>query len=147
MGPTIIDASVFNKLFLIEADSPLARNFFLFALESTLALGAPEFLKLEACKCAVRSGVDVAVPLEFFEMLDSGIMTWFPVSKRQVIEAQRICHSGTSKTGYPKFIDSLYHAVAILHGGVFLTADRNHARRAGKHGHLMLLEDWAPNSD
>ncbi len=143
----IVDASVFNKLFLEEADSPLARNFFLFALEGTLALGAPEFLKLEACKCAVRSEIDVAVPLDFFEMLDSGTMTWFSVSKRQILEAQRICHSGTRKTGYPKFIDSMYHAIAILHGGVLLTADRNHARRAGNHGHLVLLEDWAPNSD
>jgi predicted nucleic acid-binding protein len=44
------------------------------------------------------------------------------------------------------FYDAAYHALAILEGGVMLTADRAYVRRASRAGHVELLSDWEPPS-
>jgi predicted nucleic acid-binding protein len=38
--------------------------------------------------------------------------------------------------------DAAYHALAIVHGGTMLTADRRYARKAESAGHLQLLNAW-----
>lgn len=40
------------------------------------------------------------------------------------------------------FYDAAYHAVALVHGGVFVTADERYVRRASKAGCISSLRDW-----
>ncbi|MBN1240422.1 MAG: type II toxin-antitoxin system VapC family toxin [Gammaproteobacteria bacterium] len=44
------------------------------------------------------------------------------------------------------FYDASYHAVAIVHGGVFITADRRYVGHVGGEGSINLLEEWSPPS-
>ncbi len=45
--------------------------------------------------------------------------------------------------GYPTLFDSIYHAMALERGGVFVTADRKHVDRTRSFGGVMLLSEWA----
>jgi len=40
------------------------------------------------------------------------------------------------------FYDSCYHVVARQANGVYVTADRDYVKRAGRLGHVCLLADW-----
>ena len=40
------------------------------------------------------------------------------------------------------FYDAAYHAVALVHGGVFVTADERYIRRAAKAGGVSSLRAW-----
>ncbi len=42
------------------------------------------------------------------------------------------------------FYDAVYHAVALLHQGVFVTADEVYYRRTRDKGRIALLRDWKP---
>ena len=42
------------------------------------------------------------------------------------------------------FYDAAYHAVALVHGGVFVTADSRYVTLARKLGAVMALRDWQP---
>jgi len=144
MSLYVIDASVFNKLFLDEPDRPQALAFFRHVLSEGLPFGAPELLKLEACQCALHYGHDFAVPFDLLETYAEGGFRWIDLGKDHWMKAQEISRAGHSKSGYPTLLDSLYHAAAIVEGGTFLTADAKHAAKTTELGHLLLLSDWAP---
>lgn len=40
------------------------------------------------------------------------------------------------------FYDAAYHALALVRGGLFVTADRRYAKRAGEAGAVMFIGDW-----
>lgn len=40
------------------------------------------------------------------------------------------------------FYDASYHALAIISGGHFVTADERHLAKAKKAGHILHLKDW-----
>ncbi len=42
------------------------------------------------------------------------------------------------------FYGAVYHAVALLNDGLFVTADEAYHRRAGEKGNVALLRDWTP---
>jgi predicted nucleic acid-binding protein len=42
------------------------------------------------------------------------------------------------------FYDAAYHAVAVIHGGVFVTADVRYANRAKESGSVVTLSEWEP---
>ena len=42
------------------------------------------------------------------------------------------------------FYDAAYHATALVHGGVFVTADRRYIERVGEAGGVVALREWAP---
>jgi predicted nucleic acid-binding protein len=46
---------------------------------------------------------------------------------------------------YPvSFYDAAYHATALIHGGVFVTADERYTGTALSHGAVVTLRDWIP---
>jgi predicted nucleic acid-binding protein len=46
---------------------------------------------------------------------------------------------------YPvSFYDAAYHATALVHGGVFVTADTRYASHAMPHGAMVTLDEWVP---
>ena len=46
--------------------------------------------------------------------------------------------SGYGVTAY----DASYHALAVHRHGTMLTADRRYVRKAGRAGHIALLDEW-----
>ena len=56
----VIDASVFNKLFLKETDSHLAVAMFRFVIEKDIERLAPNILLYETCSTALHYGVNFA---------------------------------------------------------------------------------------
>jgi predicted nucleic acid-binding protein len=42
--------------------------------------------------------------------------------------------------------DAAYHGLALVRGGVMLTADRRYAKKAAGAGHIRLIDDWLPPS-
>lgn len=42
------------------------------------------------------------------------------------------------------FHDAAYHALALMHGGLFVTADYRYAERVQASGSVIPLEDWRP---
>jgi predicted nucleic acid-binding protein len=44
------------------------------------------------------------------------------------------------------FYDAAYHAVALVHGGVFVTADVRYATRVKESGSVVILSEWEPPS-
>ena len=40
------------------------------------------------------------------------------------------------------FYDAGYHAIALLHGGTFITADEKYYQKTRKEGSIMLLKDY-----
>jgi predicted nucleic acid-binding protein len=41
------------------------------------------------------------------------------------------------------FYDASYHVLAVRSGGVYVTADREYASKAGQRKDVALLADWA----
>lgn len=42
------------------------------------------------------------------------------------------------------FYDAAYHAIAIVHHGLFVTADTRYVSRTNKAGAVVMLSDWTP---
>ena len=42
------------------------------------------------------------------------------------------------------FYDAAYHALALIHGGLFVTADIRYIKRVTKVGSVISLSDWQP---
>jgi predicted nucleic acid-binding protein len=47
-----------------------------------------------------------------------------------------------AKTHGVTFYDASYHALAILHNGVFVTSDEKYLRKASAAGYILHLKDW-----
>jgi len=42
------------------------------------------------------------------------------------------------------FYDAAYHAVALLHNGLFVTADTRYVNQVSEPGSVMALSEWQP---
>lgn len=57
------------------------------------------------------------------------------------MKAIEIARTGNPKSGYPELTDSLYHALAILNGAVFITNDKKHVSKVKQFGHIQKLSN------
>jgi predicted nucleic acid-binding protein len=55
------------------------------------------------------------------------------------MKAIEIARTGNHKSGYPELTDSLYHALAILNGAVFITNDKKYISKVKQFGHIQEL--------
>ncbi|MCR9121936.1 MAG: type II toxin-antitoxin system VapC family toxin [Phyllobacteriaceae bacterium] len=139
----VADASVFNKLFLEEPDRALSVALFDTALRDGIALAAPDLIVHEALSVALHYGVPSHVIFDLLEPLaDAGMRLIRPT--RAIGERAFAIARGE---GRPSLQDSTYHAVALVEGGTFVTADERHFRKTRHLGAIMLLRDWAAASD
>ena len=135
----VIDASVFNKMFLNEPDKDLARDLIKGLVKADKTMLAPSLLRLEIMKTALHFGIafsDIQALLKAH--VDAGLVLIDPADDVWTT-AERIATSGNAKAGYPALEDSLYHALAIHADGTFVTADQRHVAKAKSFGHVALL--------
>lgn len=140
----VIDASIFGKLFLAEEDSAAAQSLVNHAIASGEELTAPSSLLYESLSIALRHGVPFKAVLGLFDrMIAAGLAIHEP-TEAELLTAEKITTAGHPKAGYPALYDSIFHAMAIERGGVFVTADRRHIAKARQFGSVTLLSDWRP---
>jgi predicted nucleic acid-binding protein len=58
-------------------------------------------------------------------------------------EMWRVKTLDLTKTHGVTFYDASYHALAVLHNGVFVTSDEKYLRKASAAGYILHLRDWS----
>lgn len=137
----VVDASVFNKLFLEEPDRSQAIALFRTSLENGRPMIAPTLLLFEALSAALHYGIPFDVVHDHLSIQRSAGMRLLEPDRAMILRAQMIATDGSQQTGYPSLQDAIYHAMAIELDAVFVTADRRHFAKARHHGHVALLAD------
>ncbi len=138
----VLDSGVFDKLFLAERDRDCAIEFLEHAKISGIALIAPSLFLYEVLAVAAPTsfGSDAA-----YDLIQDFIKAGFRLVELDgavIRQAIAISNAGHPKSGYPTFYDASYHAVALVFGGVFLTADSRHKGKTESFGSVVLLQDW-----
>lgn len=103
---------------------------------------APDLLKYEVAQTALRHKVPLEKVFQIFEKHISILIEQCAPGKEAWQKAEEIFSQGHVKSGYPSMYDSIYHAMAIVEDGVFVTTDKRHFKKAKNFGHITLLEDW-----
>lgn len=138
----VLDSGVFDKLFLDESDRKAVIEFFQYARANGIVLIAPSLFTYEV--------LAVAAPTSFGSEAAYGLIRDFVKAGFRLIEpdesvirkAIEISNAGHPKSGYPTFYDAAYHALALVFGGVFLTADGRHKAKTVAFGGVVLVQDW-----
>lgn len=141
----VVDASVFNKLFLDEPDRPQAVALFRHAIQNDVDLIAPNLLLYEALSVALHYQLDVRRVYQLLDLQREAGMQLVEPPLHVLEKAFAIARHGDRRVGYPSLQDSIYHALAIELDATFVTADERHLRKAERFGHIRLLKDWHQN--
>ena len=138
----VIDAGIFAKIFLEENDSDDAVGFFDFARVNNLKLIAPGLFLYEVLAVAGPSIIGSSLAYDMIiTFTEAGFMI-VQLDEATIRQALIISNAGHPKSGFPTFYDSCYHALAMISGGVFLTADKRHVAKTGTYGSTVLLSEW-----
>ena len=137
----VIDASVFGKLILDEPDSAEAQALVAYGLAEG-GLIAPSLLLYETLSIALCKGVSFRAAYDLLQTIRDAGLELFEPTAGEIMKAEEMATTGTKAAGYPDFADSIYHAMAISRGGVFVTADRRHTAKTSTFGSIVLLADW-----
>lgn len=138
----VVDANVVAKTFLNESDSQAALDLLAACLENGVPIIAPDLLKYEVAQTALRHKVPVEQVFRIFEAQISTLVDQQEPDLATWQKAEEIFSHGHVKSGYPSMYDSIYHAMAIVQEGVFITADKRHYEKVKSFGHIVLLEQW-----
>jgi len=134
----VIDSSVFNKLYLDEADRDKAQQLFIQAAESDVKLLAPDLLYLEVINTAQRCGVPIDSVVDLLDA-QQYLIDIRAVNNTERKKAIEIIANGHVKSGYPSIYDALFHAMALCNNAVFVTADKRHYAKTKMLGNICLL--------
>jgi len=140
----VLDVSVFAKLFLDESDHAEAEALFTYVTEHDIAFIAPTLIVYEALSIGLRHDVPFQSILSLLESARAAGLQILEPGIEELMTAERSATAGNKAAGYPSLQDSIYHAMAIERGGMFITADRRHVTKAGTFGNVTLLADWKP---
>lgn len=138
----VIDASVFNKLFLNEPDRHDAVAMISYCIETGIDLAAPDLMRYELLSAAIRFSIPFEYVMEILTIHRSAGLSLVQPSISALMRAEQIASNGHEKAGYPALYDSIYHALALEFSGTLITADRRHYAKTKQFGGIALLEDW-----
>ena len=142
MRSIIIDSNIAAKLFTDEPDSIDAVELMESAIKHKSTMLVPELFKYEITAIAYRKRIPLKSVLVLFDEQIDKVLNYIKPSTLNWLEAAKIALHGTEKSGYPDMYDSIYHALAINHNGVFITADEKHYAKTKDLGSIVLLKDW-----
>lgn len=142
MQTIIFDASVVIKTLVDEKGSESALECMNACLYHHSTMKAPNLLQYEVANVANREGVSIEKYADFMESTIDTLIKQESPSRVVWIKAEEITQEGNKKSGFPAMYDSIYHAMAIVDNGVFVTADRRHYEKARSFKHIVMLDDW-----
>ena len=142
----VLDASILIKLFHEEIDSPVARAAGEEAGEHRISLLSPSIALYEILSVALHHELPFEMPLQLIAALQRTGFQLVEPTPQELLKAEIIATTKSTSPGYPQLQDSVYHAMAILRGATFLTADRKHADRTRRFGSIKLLSEWRSES-
>lgn len=135
----VLDASVALKWFFADrGDEPLVAP--AIALLQRFHTGEDRFL----CPPHFIAEMAAVLAREAPETANDSVndlltMTWETMADEAVYRRA----IALAKTLEHHLFDTLYHAVALVHGGTLVTADAKYFKKAGTSGAIVLLEDVA----
>lgn len=138
----VIDASVIVKLFHSETDSHLAHDAVLAIAASGADFGSPGIVTYEVLAVALHYDVPFEIPLQLFGRMKAAGFQLIEPTDDELILGGQIAATRPKSHGYPELKDSIYHAVAIMRGGAFLTADDTHITKTREFGSAVPLSEW-----
>lgn len=138
----VIDSNVFAKLFIDEADSSLANDFFRHCIEQDVALLAPTLFQYEVLQIALYYQHPLDDALQRLKQYCHFNLELVALESDCWLTVERIVQSGHQKSGFPSLYDSCYHALAIERGMTFITADKRHKAKTEAFGQILLLDEW-----
>ena len=142
MSTVVLDACVAAKTFINESDSPEAVKLISACVKSKIQISAPDIFKYEISQIAVKKDCVLDDILHLFEDAIFKLIDMQDPNRFVWLQAEKICQHGHEKSGFPTMYDSVYHAMAIINDGVFITADKRHYEKAKSFGHIAMLDDW-----
>nr|VFJ42573.1 MAG: Predicted nucleic acid-binding protein, contains PIN domain [Candidatus Kentron sp. DK]VFJ48787.1 MAG: Predicted nucleic acid-binding protein, contains PIN domain [Candidatus Kentron sp. DK] len=140
----VLDASVFIKLFLKEPDTEEAIRLIDALGKKQYKVLAPTLFLYEVLGVAVAERLQTNANRvhELISDYREHNLELMDVDDKTIRKAIDISNTGNEKSGYPDFYDSIYHALAIVNGCHFITADKRHKVKTENIGNITLLEDW-----
>jgi predicted nucleic acid-binding protein len=142
-----VDANVIAKTIINEFDSDEAIEFLRECVSKKVVLIAPELIQYEVIQAVAKNKYPISKALKIFDSEISNLIEMKRPHHYEWLQAEKICKTGHVKSGYPSIYDSLYHAMAIVEDGVFITADKRHYEKSKEYGHIALLENWRETLD
>ncbi len=140
------DANVILEYVYNRKYSNQAKRIVADAINEKILMLAPSLLLDEITEvlCGnLNSMEQVKLHLDYLEQLSKqGAMVIVVPNTETRIKAIDIARVGHEKAGYPEFSDSLYHALAVLNNGMFVTNDEKHYSKVKTLGHVSLLSDY-----
>jgi len=138
----VLDSGAYAKLFLKEEGRDALLELLAHIGRHRIAVHCPEVFLYEVLSVAARNGVPLKETLDLIRKFEASYLTLAPLTDRQLDLAMQMAEDGHDKAGYPSIYDSAYHALAIAHDGMFITADKRHIAKAIQYGHVALLDNW-----
>ena len=90
---------------------------------------------------ALRHKVPIEAVFNIFEDHISTLVDQLSPNLEVWKKPEEIFSHGHVKTGYPSMYDSIYHALALVEGGIFASVDKRHFEKVENFGHIALLKD------
>ncbi len=138
----VIDSSVYVKLLVPEEDSEQAEGIFAKIVEQGSYILVPSIFLCEVIGVFRKYSYDQVTIEDFVaNYYNIPCIKIFNLEREIISKALEISKEGSEKTGSPSFYDASYHALAILNGCDFITADRRHYEKTKMFGHVKLLAD------
>lgn len=128
-----VDACVILKWLIGEEDSDAALDYYNSFYQKEIRLAVPTLCYYEVLNALGVKHKSIALP-SFNHLLNLKL-------EEYIIDLSLVSAALEIMNKIPKiaFYDAIYHALAILHKGVFLTADKAYYEKAKKLKHIQLL--------
>ncbi len=134
----VLDASVIVKWLFDDSarehDFEIARDLMRFIAEGGAAVVQPIHWLIEVAAVLTREA-----PLSAIATFERLLAMELPTDDHPLILQRAMRMSMTSSQ---HLFDTLYHAVAIEHGALLVTADDRYRRVTQRFGHIMSLRRW-----
>lgn len=140
-----LDSNVFTKVFLDEEHSVQARDCIRMLTRQKIPVICPDIFLYEILSIAAQNSFPISEALRLLRSFENANLSLQPLNGLQLELAIKMAEEGHPKSGYPSIYDSSYHALAIAHQGLFITADGRNIAKAKQFGdvcHLSEISDY-----
>lgn len=141
MRKIVIDASSFIKPFIDEEGRNEASRLIDFVINNNIKLLAPHIFQCEVFGVAKKHNVDCYQLLNLLNSYENTTLEYVAGTEQIIRKTLEITEHGNDKSGYPRFYDSIYHAIALINNCYFVTSDNRHYAKTKDLGNIRLLED------